>query len=199
MKKILIAAAMLCAMTASARELTFYIGDTPIENGSTIEFSDFKVETYDDGYRGVTMAPELFVSSDIFTEKVSITAECTSGQTIQLCAGGNCMAGTKVTKNNVTLKTDTKLPLMFDYVNNDIEPGAEVPKVTAVISAQDGDFADTFKSFTIVMAEKAALGNVSVDVTPVEYYNLQGIRIEKPSSGIAIRRQGNKAQTVIIK
>ena len=33
---------------------------------------------------------------------------------------------------------------------------------------------------------------------PVEYYNLQGIRVENPSSGFYIRRQGNKSTKVYI-
>ncbi|MCM1521717.1 MAG: Ig-like domain-containing protein [Muribaculaceae bacterium] len=33
---------------------------------------------------------------------------------------------------------------------------------------------------------------------PVEYYNLQGIRVENPTNGLYIRRQGNKATKVIL-
>lgn len=33
---------------------------------------------------------------------------------------------------------------------------------------------------------------------PVEYYNLQGIRVDNPQNGIFIRRQGNKASKVIL-
>lgn len=33
---------------------------------------------------------------------------------------------------------------------------------------------------------------------PVEYYNLQGIRVENPESGLYIRRQGNKSTKVYI-
>lgn len=33
---------------------------------------------------------------------------------------------------------------------------------------------------------------------PVEYYNLQGVRVENPSNGLYIRRQGNKVTKVII-
>jgi hypothetical protein len=37
--------------------------------------------------------------------------------------------------------------------------------------------------------------------TPIEYYNLQGIRVnsENLSNGIYIRRQGNKAEKVFIR
>ena len=34
---------------------------------------------------------------------------------------------------------------------------------------------------------------------PVEYYNLQGIRIASPESGVVIRRQGNQVQKVTVK
>ena len=34
---------------------------------------------------------------------------------------------------------------------------------------------------------------------PVEYYNLQGVRVANPENGIYIRRQGNKVQKVLVK
>lgn len=34
---------------------------------------------------------------------------------------------------------------------------------------------------------------------PVEYYNLQGVRVDNPSAGLYIRRQGNKATKVYVK
>lgn len=34
---------------------------------------------------------------------------------------------------------------------------------------------------------------------PVEYYNLQGVRVENPSAGLYIRRQGNTATKVLVK
>ena len=34
---------------------------------------------------------------------------------------------------------------------------------------------------------------------PVEYYNLQGVRVAEPESGLYIRRQGNKVEKVVIR
>ncbi|MDE5554908.1 MAG: hypothetical protein K2J10_06970, partial [Muribaculaceae bacterium] len=34
---------------------------------------------------------------------------------------------------------------------------------------------------------------------PVEYFNLQGLRVNEPSNGIFIRRQGNKVTKVLVK
>ncbi|MDE6527975.1 MAG: hypothetical protein K2L78_02875, partial [Muribaculaceae bacterium] len=34
---------------------------------------------------------------------------------------------------------------------------------------------------------------------PVEYYNLQGMRVANPENGLFIRRQGNKVEKVVIR
>lgn len=46
-----------------------------------------------------------------------------------------------------------------------------------------------------------AIENVGADTdadAPVEYYNLQGVRVENPAGGLFIRRQGNKVEKVIL-
>ena len=46
----------------------------------------------------------------------------------------------------------------------------------------------------------AGVENVVVDENaPVEYYNLNGIRVANPENGIYIRRQGNKVSKVLVK
>lgn len=46
----------------------------------------------------------------------------------------------------------------------------------------------------------AGVDDVTVDEdAPVEYYNLQGIRVENPTSGLYIKRQGNKAVKVLVR
>lgn len=37
------------------------------------------------------------------------------------------------------------------------------------------------------------------DNAPVEYFNMQGVRVENPENGIFIRRQGNKVSKVVVK
>ena len=49
-------------------------------------------------------------------------------------------------------------------------------------------------------AEYSAVeGIVSDENAPVEYFNLQGIRVENPAAGIYIRRQGTHTSKIIIK
>ena len=46
----------------------------------------------------------------------------------------------------------------------------------------------------------AGIEDITVDNNaPVEYYNLQGMRVENPANGIFIRRQGNKATKILVK
>ena len=153
--------AVLLGMSAQARELTFYIGDTPITDGQTINFTDIEVTDRGDTYN-VTMAPELYIASDIFTSKLSVTATCTSGQQIQMCAGGTCQAGTTVTKSDIAIQPNTKLALEFDYNARNLS--GDVPVVVTTIEAQDGTYTATHKSFTIVMGSQAS-------VTVIENHN----------------------------
>ncbi len=47
----------------------------------------------------------------------------------------------------------------------------------------------------------AAINNVAADFdenAPVEYFNLQGVRVENPANGLYIQRQGNKVAKVIL-
>ncbi|MDE7351408.1 MAG: hypothetical protein K2N25_10085, partial [Muribaculaceae bacterium] len=46
----------------------------------------------------------------------------------------------------------------------------------------------------------SAVENVAIDENaPVEYYNLQGVRVANPENGLYIKRQGNKATKVLVK
>lgn len=54
----------------------------------------------------------------------------------------------------------------------------------------------------VVKAQRITTGitNIEADTNaPVEYFNLQGVRVENPENGLYIRRQGNKVSKVIIK
>ena len=44
-----------------------------------------------------------------------------------------------------------------------------------------------------------AIESVAVDANaPVEYYNLQGVKVANPENGLFIKKQGNKATKVIL-
>lgn len=56
----------------------------------------------------------------------------------------------------------------------------------------------TPKTFTV--GERSAITDIDADASdlPVEYFNLQGIRVDNPSQGLYIRRQGDKTTKVYV-
>ncbi len=51
------------------------------------------------------------------------------------------------------------------------------------------------------MIDRAQLEAIidGVATASAEYYNLQGVRVENPAAGLYIRRQGSKAEKVIVR
>lgn len=164
---------LLCAaaigMTAQARQLTFYINDQAITPGTTVEFSDILIEE-DGGVQYVTMAPTLYLGTDLYM-KVDIVADCTSGQTIQMCAGGACTTGKKVTKESIAISTGDKLPLKFEY-EDEFDSGETIPNVTTAFSAVCPDYPDTKIEFVLVMGSD--LNSLTVIETPAELKVIPG-------------------------
>ena len=145
----------LLTFGASARELTFYMGDTPIANGATVHSHALEMEDYGD-FKEIKMDPDLYISSDIFTSDVQIKVTCLTGQAVQLCAGGNCMKGSEITKTNVKISTGQKLPLQYDYVA-ELDADEPIPTVTSLIEAVDTKYPETAKSFTITLTDVAGV------------------------------------------
>lgn len=140
---------ILLGGSVSARELTFYQGDQKITPGSTIYFSDYQV-LENGGMKTLIYNPNLFLTTDIYSSKIQVVAECTSGHIIQMCCGGQCEAGPTVTKNNVKIQTGAKQALDFEYKNAPFT-GEEYPVVIATIKAMDTAYPETLVTFNIVM------------------------------------------------
>lgn len=62
-------------------------------------------------------------------------------------------------------------------------------------------FTDTKITLNYELTATSGIDNVTVadENAPVEYYNLQGVRVANPESGLYIKRQGNKAIKVLVK
>ncbi len=155
MKKfLLLLAAVSAYCSASALELTFMLGDHKITPGSTVEFTKFTVDTQD-GYKEVTCKPDLYLYSDLYSSKIKVTATCTSGQEIQMCAGGTCRGGASVTKEDVKIQTGEKLFLEFDYID-ELDLDQKIPVVTTLFEAEDVTKPETKTQFVLIMDENGA-------------------------------------------
>ncbi len=116
-----------------------------------------------------------------------------------------CFTGTKLSFNG-----ETKWCLDGIYVNHHItdEDDEEVP-----YEEWTGDLGFSSLEFTKwteenerqahvedVVLPGTGVANIATDVNaPVEYFNLQGIRIANPEGGLYIRRQGQNAEKVVVK
>ncbi len=58
-----------------------------------------------------------------------------------------------------------------------------------------------FAIIAVDYTKASGITDINVDNAnaPVEYFNLQGIRVENPANGLYIRRQGNKVEKVYVK
>ena len=167
MKKIYAFIAVLfAAFSLSAGELTFYMGNRAIGNGAKVEFDDIEVEDFGDGLGMITMDPNLSLVSDFDTRTVKVTAECITGQFINLCAGGQCESGKKIVKEGVFLVAGQKLPLLFEYMDMMWDPSTPVPTdITTKISAVDTTDPETEISFIIVMNPSHSINNRDFEYT----------------------------------
>ncbi len=52
--------------------------------------------------------------------------------------------------------------------------------------------------YTVGSSNTTGIDSIEAENAPVEYYNLQGVRVANPENGIFIRRQGNKVEKVIM-
>ena len=52
-----------------------------------------------------------------------------------------------------------------------------------------------------IIGKTSSLDGVENDdhISPVEYYNLQGMKVTNPHGGIFIKKQGKKAEKVLIR
>lgn len=142
-KQLLLAFALLSgALTASAA-IDMYMGEQKLADNGTYTFNTITQDP-----NGVFMIePELSLLSTEETV-VNIEARCTSGQSIQMCAGLQCETAPTVRKEDITLLANQPLDLEFEYTNNQADDESQLPKnITTVITVEG----DEELSFTIVM------------------------------------------------
>ena len=89
-------------------------------------------------------------------------------------------------------KTTVNMPDWNVFVK---EGNEDYPCFSALITKSSMTF-----DFDITAATDGISNIVADDANaPVEYFNLQGVRVANPENGLYIRRQGNKAQKVLVK
>lgn len=113
----------------------------------------------------------------------------------------NFEEATPATKTDFTGTVgETTLNLFNQYELASVEAGKyDVTGVVAIRNLNGSPVAKLFvTNITKSETDSALLIGAGDNAAPVEYYNLQGIRIDNPANGIYIRRQGSKAQKIVL-
>lgn len=77
---------------------------------------------------------------------------------------------------------------------------AVMPSVMQYYGAEGNQYSGQTAAVTFTAdTQTGGIGGVDVEAAEVEYFNLQGVRVDKPQNGIFIRRQGAKVSKVIVK
>ncbi len=102
------------------------------------------------------------------------------------------------TKDNFTGKVgETELSLRNNYTLPSVEAGTyNITVVVTIYKNAPRLYVTNFEE----AKTPTGIDEIGVDANaPVEYYNLQGVRVANPENGIFIRRQGAKATKVFVK
>lgn len=108
------------------------------------------------------------------------------------------VAGYNPTYN--TVWTSQESPIKFTFSADDITTLESSGDSSFRISGGGDGFVIT--KVVLVYPQASAIRDVFTEVdenAPVEYFNLQGIRVENPENGLYIKRQGNKVTKVLVK
>ena len=97
----------------------------------------------------------------------------------------NLVAGEKTV--TLTIPADNAKEISGVWLKSAVKPSSASVKIKSIT------LTETKESQTAITEIEAADENA-----PVEYFNLQGVRVENPSNGLYIRRQGSKVTKVII-
>ena len=160
MKKLLLFGLLAASAFAQvqAQQLKFLYEGEPVPNNFTLIYDkEPEVETFPEipGYIAVTLDPKIHIES---STDATVTVKATANTNIQLCAGGNCVNGTEITKDAVNLTANTPLNLQLDWQEvtyDGIMP--EVPHIEILLEAWYNNDPDNMITMLLKMGTDAGV------------------------------------------
>ncbi len=101
---------------------------------------------------------------------------------------------------NYTYKNNDINDFAWDLAGNiyAVSNGGEYVKGFAIPRADNTFATKAASKYNFTVDTATGVETIGTDNAPVEYYNLQGVKVENPENGIFIKKQGNKAVKVIL-
>ena len=161
MKKLLLSSLLLAGglLSASAQDLYVLFEGEAVENGGVVNFEGYTATPDADFPEWVTwkVDPELYM---VAGEQSAITIKAVANTSIQLCAGGNCINGTEITKPVEKFTANEPLNLQLDWETTTYDGTTEysIPAIQVEVSMwYDADPTNVY-SFTVNMGGMEAAG-----------------------------------------
>lgn len=165
-------AGAVLAGSASAQTLTYYAGEEALSPSQTYTFTN--VTTRDMGVmKQIIIDPDLKIKcSDAGTIEVVASAD----QTIQMCAGGDCVSNKYIEKTGINVEADEMLPLQLEYIDQVLPGETFTPSVATVLltAKYTGKF-NTIRKITIVMDNKEGDSSVTILENDDTFYVENGV------------------------
>lgn len=147
-------------------------------------------DTFGAATKGNAVAPKAMKANEITAELMN-TYIVMNGVTIE---GADRNFTVTDATGSVALFNQFNDPTYYDAVT--VETGENIT-LEAIITV----YKENVQLYPVKVSKSgSAVEDITVDANaPVEFYNLQGIRVANPENGIFIRRQGDKATKIIIR
>lgn len=172
-----------------------YIDETiTVENGKFMCNDDYLIDIAktDNGYTFKTVKGKFLGMDKTHSGSFNFYSSADA-------SGSNCYWGIEFDGTTVKITNKGRAGYVLGYTEYTQNDGSKVWELVTTNKATDPC---DLQLFSTVNAE-SAIGSIVTDAdaeAPVEFYNLQGIRVANPEAGnIYIRRQGSKATKVLVK
>lgn len=194
-----------------------YSKDVPVDVAGVANFPGMADDTFNDktnGYFYVVTDTE-FKSGDvtlttnkgttdarlyysISASKWGYRAYKKSTMTIKVPAGF-AITGLHFEGNNVTNEVCEKVT--YEGTKGNATWTGNAADNISTLEFSNADGTATFNKMTVYVVDLAGVEGVVAEeaAAEVEWFNLQGVRVENPENGLYIRRQGNKVEKVVIR
>lgn len=146
-------------------------------------------------------SPEGFEASakNVGFTPTSITLAAITGANVLECVSLEGLTIETINNRNITFVQGETTFAGYNqfYITLPTEYTGVVYNVKAIVGRYNGNL--QVQPIEIEQAGSSAISEIASDEAEAEYFNLQGIRVDNPSNGVFIRRQGSKVSKVIVR
>ena len=90
-------------------------------------------------------------------------------------------------------------PLMWIFNDGSNQTNDSDPMIVEEYDTTPEDGYQVYLTLSSNGGSMTSVEGIEIENAPVEYFNLQGVRVANPENGLYIRRQGNKVEKIFLR